>query len=251
MAEAPTNDVRFVYRDLRVPVWDLSTGDNSYVFKQEIQTVDGVLPLVLGLAVYQDGKGKLTGEGTTFLQVGDEVLGASYELSGRVYRSKDAAEAAITVRLSGNGTLAGVNTAFSGKLSYKLTVDETRRLLAGTVTGNVKFNELGGGKVKSDTSSPLDPKTTGAWEILLDTVPFGKLSGSGTITVASALTDGRIMDGTAKGSYNTSKDFSKVKFTGTGPAKGSSLNVNFSTTAGVSTLNEAKGTVLGQKITIN
>lgn len=243
-AQAPVGQVRFVYRDLGVPVWDVTGG---YVFHQEVEAEGRMLPVVMGFEVNQDINGKLTGQGVTTVSLGTEVVGGEYTASGRVYNSKDGTQVSITVRASGMGMVAGVQTDFSIKVNYKLVVNPATGRLEGTAKGSLKYNKIGSGKINSQVSAPLVEGMNGGWEIAMEVLPLGKISGSGNVT----LSNNRILAGNAKGGYSEKTGLSKVTLTGTGDAKGYSFKLQFTTAGTVDTLQQLKGKILGQKIQID
>jgi hypothetical protein len=118
-------------------------------------------------------------------------------------------------------------------------------VLAGTANGHASFAQAGGGPIKSDVATPLPPGMTGSWDLQLDVSSLSKISGTGTITLSNSKT----LPGNLSGSFSSSADQSKIKFTGVDTGKGCSLNLTLETSSlGVSRIVNLKGKALGQTL---
>lgn len=252
VAEAPVGQVRFPYDQIRVPVWDLTSNVEGYTFTQDIVSDGQVIPLITGFALNHDSKGKLSGSGSTLVQIGTNFVAAEYTVSGRVTRGKSDTSALITVKMNGQGLVAGVDTTFNIKLSYKLVPNPIDQKLVGTVSGKASFSQLGSGKIKSNVSSPLPAGVTGQWELWLNVLPLSSLNGSGYVEILNpTLSEQRQLQGSVSGGYNEKQGVSKVTLNGDSLNRGTKLKVTFTTANGLSRLQGMKGKVLGQNVTIN
>jgi len=244
LAEAPSGQINFSFDPAVLPLWDFSG-----TFQPTNQTIQGAggsdVPLSLAADLTQAANGRLTGSGLTVVGIGSDFVAANYTASGRVSGDSSKAKMNLTIRLKGDGVVAGRATHFNISVTYKLQVKREAGVLAGTAQGHANLGSLGGGPIKSDVAAPLPPGMNGSWNLQLDVSTLSKISGTGTIFLSNT----RTLPGNLTGSYSGSADQSKIKFTGVDAAKGSSLNLTLEThSLGVSRIVKLKGKVLGETL---
>lgn len=231
------------------PVWDLS---GPYDVDVPMKGAGGQeIPVVFSIYIDHQIRGALRGSGTTLMYIGDEVVAANYTISGSVGGGGEKTRANFSVSLSGRGLISGVDQKFNAKISFNTAVGDWG--MQGKASGSVKMSKSGGGSIKvPDYTLPLPGGADGMWRLTLDYVPLKSFGGSGAVYVASYApqvegdTSGyRVFPGTIKGSYSTSKDLTKGKLTGTGSARGVSVDFSF---YGLGDWYKGSAKILGQSI---
>src|SRR6266404_3933946 len=244
LADAPSGEINFSFDPAVLPLWDFSG-----TFQPAGQTIQGAggdeVPLSLAVDLTHAANGRLSGSGITVVGIGADYVAANYTASGRASGESSDAKVNLSIRLKGVGTIAGRNTSFNISITYKLQVKQEAGILAGTARGHASFGQAGGGPIKSDVAAPLPPGMDGSWLLQLDISDLNKLSGTGNIILSNT----RTLPGNVNGSFSSSADQSKLKFTGLDDGKGSSLNLTLETSShGVSRIVKLKGKVLGQTL---
>ena len=234
------------------PAWDISGG---YLLDQPITGAGGTqVPLSYTVYINQDSKGKLTGSGTTFVNVDGQVVAASYKVSGSVSGGGTGTRANFSVSLKGDDVVYGIQRSFNGHVNYKLNVDPTGLTLSGTARGSFSIQGSGSSQIKVDADLPLPTGVDGSWTINVGVLPLKQFVGSGTINVAAynspELPGGwpaeRILPTEVSGSYNTSKNLVNSSLKGINEGKGSNLNLKFQ--PGSIFPAKMSGKVMGQSI---
>jgi hypothetical protein len=242
-AQAPSGTVTLPIDSTTTPVWDLS-GDLAV--NQPMKGAGGtIIPMSFGVSLLHDANGRLRGSGLTQLAIGEDVIASDYTVTGSVSGGGDTTRVSLTVKLTGQDVIASVDTPFKITITYHLTVDPATLSLTGTSSGNAKFNKLkGGGSINSDVSIPLPAGSDGSWTVQMEILPLTSLAGSGSFVFAT-----RSLPTGLSGSFSKSSNVTKVKLTGINEGKGSTLNLNLSTTAdGTVDIQSLKGKVLGQSV---
>ncbi len=197
--------------------------------------------LSLGLSVQQDAAGRLRGSGVTNIQVGNELVAASYRANGRITGGgRKATRAMLSVRWQSQGTGAGTNGPFTISAQYNLEV--SRGSLDGATRGRAKFTNLGSGSLKSPVSGvPLPAGVDGSWSVKMNLQSPG---GSGSII----LPNGRSVEASLVGNFSPRSGVDRIKLSGVGSDRGNVLSINFSraTTA----LESLNGKILGQTVAL-
>lgn len=215
----------------------------SYQLYQQVNLAGGgTVRVSLGLSVQQDILGGLRGSGVTNIQVGNELVAASYSVSGKVTGGGvNATRATLSVRWLSQGTAAGTIGPFTISAQYNLGV--SREALSGTATGLAKFANLGSGTIKSSISGvPLPAGADGSWSVKMNLQPSG---GTGSIVLAN----GRSLQASLAGSFSPRSGLELTRLSGVGGDRSSVLNINFS--PATSALDSLGGKILGQTVTLN
>jgi hypothetical protein len=208
----------------------------------------------LGLGV--DTHGKVTGAGWILVPVGNDVVGGYCTASGKMSGGGTNIRANFTIKFTGNGNVAGVETTCSISAKYNLLVkydpeaDPPLTNLVGKTSGSVRFAHLANGTLKSDNLSlPLPPGVDGTWSVTADFLQFGsKLFGSGNVVVPN--TPATTLATTANGSISKSGT-GKLNLSGYGYSAGTQLTAQFSLIPGAPNtifVTGLTGKVLGQTV---
>jgi hypothetical protein len=204
------------------PVWDVS---GEYPVSV---TVGDEMNVSFGIAVQQDARGKLSGGGTTTVDIDGEMVQGDYTVAGKVSSTHDGVDssvssvtrAIVTVRVSGSGVIGGVTRRFSMLVTYKLQIDPATLTAFGTGKGHASATGLGTGRINEAASVALPPGMNGVGDLEADLVLTGnKFSGTATLT----LSNGRTVEFNVAGSYAPKTDKTKLKMTGTGASKGTNF----------------------------
>ena len=258
----------FIFGDTNAPVWDISGiyQITNYMLGPVIRSAGGVLITnpptevvfnQLGLGV--DTHGKVTGGGWILVPVGNDVndvVGGYCTVSGKMSGGGTNTHVNFTVKLPGNGSIAGVPTTCSISAKYNLRVKYDLHAnppltnLVGTTSGSAHFSHLGNGTLKSDNLSlPLPPGVDGTWSVAAALSQFGsKLFGSGKVVVPNTPTT--TLATTANGSISKSGT-GKLNLSGYGYSAGTQLTAQFSLIPGATNMvfvTGLNGKVLGQTV---
>jgi len=236
---APSGPVSFSLTNATALVYDLT---GRYQFGHEVVVAGGRTVMVsLGLSVQQDAAGVLRGSGVTNIQVGNELIAASYSISGRVTGGGgNATRATLSVRWLSSGVAVGTNGSFTISVQYNLGVSPGG--LSGTATGQARFAKLGNGTIKSTLSAvPLPAGVNGRWSVNMNLQPPG---GTGSVI----LPNGRSLPASLAGSFSARSGLELIKLSGVGSDPGSALTINFFPATGA--VDSLSGKMLGQSVTI-
>jgi hypothetical protein len=206
-------------------------------------TVDFAFPLVHGT------RGRITGDGMTWLYVGGYAVAAEYRVKGSVSGGGDKPTMlTLSVSFRGQGDLAGADTRFNVKLNYALTIDGAN--VGGTVRGKGKFGNLGSASLRktdfvttrpdndSDNTAP-DNFPTGDWAAQISVLPLKKLAGSGKFIVGPA-----ILPASLSGKFSETKNTGYFTLKGRDQGKGSTVKFYYTG----SNPTDMKGILLGQRV---
>lgn len=237
-AAVPSGTIFKGFSTNTAPVWELTGG---YQITQQLIGVAGQLvDVTFGINIVVDDKGNVTGHDATVVFIGTDVVGCEYTVTGKVTGSDGIARLRLTVKLVGDGTVAGVATHAKIKVRYDAEVGFDGEL-NGTSKGTVSLSELGSGKINSELSVPVPGGIDGSWVLTMNVLPLKKLDGSATATFQS----GRIVLFDLTGRYSSSSDASRISLRGVGPSRGTHLRLNLDGGNGVQ---QMRGKLLGQKI---
>jgi hypothetical protein len=244
-AVAPIGAISIPIDPTVAPVYDLNTTVSP---SHSIIGSGGALtPMSYDLPLSMDASGRITSAGgPVVLTVGDSAVASDVKVSGRISGGGgNVTKVNITVKLSGEDIVAGVSTPFKVTITYNLKIDPTTLTLVGTARGNAKFTKLnGGGNIKEDVSIPLPTGIDGSWTAQMDILPLTGLSGTGSFVLSTT----RSLSANLSGTYSSKTDVAKVKMTGINEGKGSSVNIDFTTSDTGSTLQKLRGRVSGQTV---
>ncbi len=221
-----------------VPLWDISG------------TYSGSIgPFSINPSIAENPSGKLSGNGTFNVEGLD---GDIKSVGGKIEGPSNDPQVAIKMRMSATGELQGIHAKVSlvANMHYKLnSVDH--ELDDPTGSGSLTITDLKtgqtaseGGKFKrSDLTSleglPVD--STGGWDLSLNLTPNGN---SYTGTASVQLSTGATADFTAKGTYNSASDTSKIALVG----DAGKLALVISTSGATLNVERATGKIFGQNV---
>ena len=180
------------------------------------------------ITVQQDARGKLSGGGTTTVNIDGDLVQGAYTVTGRISSTHNGVDssvssvtrAIVTVRVSGSGFVAGATRRFSLLVTYKLQVDPATLTAFGSGKGYASATGLGTGRIDEEASVALPPGMNGNGQLQADVLLTGnRFSGTATVT----LSNGRTVDFNVTGTYAPRTDKTKLKLTGTGASAGSNL----------------------------
>jgi hypothetical protein len=232
----PSGTLTFSFDTDSPPVFDLS---GSYTLDQV--TEEGI-DLNFGIDVTQSVSGMITGSGQTIVNYSSSApVAANYKVKGKISGGgAHPTRVTLSVHLTGHDTVLGQDSTFNITLQYDLTIDPAALTLTGTSKGHANFSHLGSNRIKT-TVTPIG-LASGTWSLQMTLGPFGnKLKGTGVITLA----DSRTLQMRLTGTYSPESDLSKVKLTGFGDSRGTTVKIEF-TSAGLVGLN---GKILNQTVT--
>src|SRR5262245_58725758 len=199
LADAPSGTINFSFGPDEAPVWDL-TGDINIV--QELEG-EGFTELAYGISVNQGPNGKLTGTGVTIVSIGGtEFVAGTYTIKGQVNGGPANTRVTMTVRIRGEGVVAGVPTSFSITIVYTADIDNETGKLVGRARGKAKFSNIGSGKINTGFAVPLPASATGSWNISINVVPLNPIAGTAYLTPSS----GQTISMKVRGNYSESRD---------------------------------------------
>jgi hypothetical protein len=237
----------FAFGPPSAPVWDL-TGTYDITNQMQAATIQPTEIVFKQVTLNVDGHGKISGSDNIIVLVGDGAVGGGYRASGKISGGGTKTRVNLSIRFTGNGTVAGVFTSCNLSANYNLTVNPVSRTLVGKASGSARFSHLGNGSLKSDFSMPLLPGVDGSWNVTLDVIPFGnKVSGSGLVEVAN--TPPSTLSTRATGNLSKQTGKVKVKLSGSGFSSGTQLKLEFLPVLGADNqFVNIDGKVLGQKV---
>jgi hypothetical protein len=239
LAAPPSGFVGFSF-DTNSPVYDLT---GSLQFDQTMSGAgDTETPLSYGINVTQDARGFITGSGVIVVAVGNDFVAAEYTAKGKISSQEGVTRVTLNVKLKGEDAFGGIVTDFRVTIEYSLTLNPETGALEGTARGSGKFGPLGSTKIRSDVSVGMSPGTDGSWVLQMNIVAFDKLSGTAVVV----LSNGRTLNFTLKGNFDSSTQSSTIKLTGTGDSRGNSAKVIFDDFE----LLLLEGKLLGQQVSL-
>jgi hypothetical protein len=237
--EAPTGTFHYAAANFtNSPLWDVT---GTYHLSGSSNGITDTATFVITNGV----TGKITGSETETVNDGSITLNVDSTVTGKI--GVRAGITGASLKSSGlvtgtlTGTAKGKSTAavVESNLTVEVAVSSTLKLHAGHVKASRKFSAI--------VSTSLPSGMTGDWTLDTDITASGdKLSGTGMVT----LSNGRVLTNSITGTYNTKSDTAKLKLTGEGAAKGTSLSMtttNAGAGAAAMTLTGLKGKILGQK----
>lgn len=242
----PSGQLSFDF-DNSTPLIDM-TGDFN-VSDQIIGAGGQPIALNFGVGLTHKSSGALHGAGTAIVQIGDsDFLAASYHASGRVSGGGgNPVRVFLSVHLTGDGVIAGsVPTHFNISVAYNLIFNPDDVALEGSSAGKAAFSNLAAGRIRSidSISVGLPGGGDGSWTANMNIVPFKRLIGSGQIV----LSGGRTVNGRLAGRFNAGSGISVIHFGGINTDRGSSVIFSTSTDDEGTSIETARGKILGQKI---
>src|SRR5215471_9442779 len=97
--DAPSGIVNLAFNSTTAAAFDFSGG---YTFTQDIIGAGGqTIPLTIGVSFTQDPTGFLRGSGATIMSIGNDFVGAQYNVSGKVSGGgRNPARVSLVVRIS-------------------------------------------------------------------------------------------------------------------------------------------------------
>ena len=252
-AQAPSGVITNFISGQTAPVYDLT---GSYAFDQQILGVGGTpIDLSFGVTIFQGVQGQLRimdpTSPFTFVNIGNNQVVARYSLNGRILTSKGETHAKFNVHLHNTDVVAGVVRHFNINLRYDLIVSPgTLGLpgsMAGTVRGTAQIEGFGSGSV-ADTVSTVLPSSPGlvdgSWNLSMNILPLGHLSGTGTVT----LSNGRALQMRLSGNFSEATGLSKVNLNGIQGSQGNTLHVEFLNTTNGVAIQTLRGHLFNQQV---
>src|SRR5262245_15808119 len=239
LAAPPSGFVGFSF-ETNAPVYDLS---GSLLFDQTMSGAGGTqTPLSYGINITQDARGFITGSGIIEVAVGNDFVAAEYTAKGKISTKDGVTRVSLNVKLKGEDAFGGVVTDFRITIEYSLFINPETGALEGTARGSGKFGPAGSTKIRSEVSVGTSPGSDGSWVLQMNIVAFSKLSGTAVVV----LSNGKTLNFTLKGTFDSSLERSTIKLTGTGDSRGNSAKVIFDD----SELLLLQGKLLGQNVSL-
>ena len=119
--------------------------------------------------------------------------------------------------------------------------------MAGTVRGTAQIEGFGSGSV-ADTVSTVLPSSPGlvdgSWNLSMNILPLGHLSGTGTVT----LSNGRALQMRLNGNFSEATGISKVNLNGIQGSQGNTLHVEFLNTTNGVAIQTLRGHLFNQQV---
>ena len=234
---------------------DMANGSYSFDFSGVVSLWDisgtytgGIGGFSINFSIAENPSGKLSGSGT-FNAEGLE--GDIKSVSGNIKGSSNDPNVAMKMRMSGTGELQGIHAKVSlaanmhyhlnsvdhglddPKGSGTLTITDLKTGQTASQSGSFKRSDL--------TSLALPTDSTGAWDLSLTLTPNGNRY---TGTASVQLSTGATADFTAKGTYNSASDTSKIALDG----DAGKLDLVISTSGATLNVESAKGKIFGQSV---
>src|SRR5437879_5379009 len=243
-AQAPNGSYTFTFGTTNSAIFDLS-GDYKITQPTLSGGVEGAT-LSFGITLFEDARGRLTGSGTTVLEVGNNnFVAAEYRATGVASRGGPRPpHVNLLIRLRGDDTVAGVRTPFSITISYSLDIDPVTHTFSGKSRGSASFTKLGTALIRSDPIPPmplLANAGNGSFTINLDIVALKRLGGSGSIVLAN----GRTIPVNLSGTYSPGLGRARLRLTGINEGRGTTLNITFFQGADEIIIERVTGRILG------
>jgi hypothetical protein len=191
-------------------------------------TVDDDIPVSFNITLQQDARGKLTGSGTTSVNIDGDIVQGNYTVAGRVSSTHNGVDssvssvtrAIVTIRVSGSGFVAGATRRVSLVVTYRLQIDPATLTAFGTGRGSASATGLGTGRIDEEASVALPPGMNGNGQLEANVLLTGnKFSGTASVE----LSNGRTVEFNVTGTYSPRTDKTVLRLTGTGPSAGSNL----------------------------
>jgi len=248
-AQAPSGFFEFSFDNTLTPLINMS---GTFSSQQPIIGVGGTeTPVSISIDVSNAINGAIRGSGITPVQVGEtDFLPANFIASGRVSGGGlNPIRVVLSVRMTGEGVVAGRTTPFTITLRYNLVFNSETLALEGICRGSAVFNRIGTSRIRSDFVSVSVPSGgDGSWRAQMNILPLNRLGGTGSIITS----DGRPIPGVLVGAYAPALGRSAIRLIGVndGANEGRGMSARFilfSSEEGV-TLDIARGKVLGQII---
>jgi hypothetical protein len=231
--------VNFAFTRSMAPIYDLT---GSYQFDQQALAAGGApLDLRLGFFVQQDAAGRLRGSGVTKVLMGTNVVTAQYIINGAVSGGGGkATRAKLSIRWLVQDAAVLANGPVSISVQYNL--DVSQGFLNGTARGRAKSAKARSAGINTSVSAvPLPAGVDGSWRLSMNIqTPVG----SGSIILPNR----RSLQANLTGSFSARSGVGRLKLSGTGGDRGSTLNINLATTTGG--LQSLTGKVLGQTVSL-
>jgi hypothetical protein len=233
------------------PVWDV-TGVYQITNHMESHTIRpmDIVFNQIGLDVDAHGKLQALGNPTVLVQVGDDMIGGDYKVSGMMSGGGANTHASFSIRFKGSGTVGGVATTCNISANYNLRANPADLTLVGKTTGSVTFSHLGTGSFNSNISLPLPPGADGGWNVTLDLVPFKtKLSGTAVVLVDTWTNTPSTTLATKVAGTAAKSGVANVNLTGYGNSAGTQINMVLKPVVGdTNVIAKVNGRVLGQRV---
>lgn len=252
LSAQPSGYVILDFDGISTPVWDLS--GPMKLDAPAIVSGGQELPVIYTVMIDHQVNGALRGSGSTIVQIGTDMVAASYTLSGSVNGSSTATRVTFSVTLKGRGIFAGAERNFTVSTTYKMMVSDWGGL-EGSANGSLKISGSGSGKIRMpEYYLDMPGGATGDWRLVLNYVPFKRFSGVGAVYVTTYFPDNsptidseeyRVFPGKVSGSYSESKDLTSGKFTGTGSGRGVAVDFKVE---GYNTWLSGTAKLLGQRL---
>jgi hypothetical protein len=255
LTAGPNGLYRVKVADPTSMIWDLSASDALKDVNLDFYHSDGEhqASFEFQAPFQQNGAGKLSAIGATSVQFGytDDSgawvmapFSATYKVTGSVSSVNGKSRGTITYSVAGSAIIAGRSRRVTLSKSGTFTGDNASQTFGGTTRNRAAAtgeHPLSNTSVWGPESMRDRLNSDGSWNLSLILGTSGKvIGGSGAV----ALNSGAALPFTVKGVYNAKTEVSKLVLTGTGAAKGSSLQV---TMAG-NIVSLVKGKVFGQSV---
>jgi len=234
---------------------DMGNGSYTFDFTNAVSLWDisgtysgGIGNFSLNLSIAENPSGQLSGIGTFNVQ---GLQGSIKSLSGKIMGSSNNPNVALKMRMSGTGQIQGIHAKVSllANMHYQLNSAD-HGLDHPKGSGTITLTDLKTGQTVSAsgtfkrsglTSLALPIDSTGAWSLSLTLTPNGN---SYTGTASVQLSTGATADFTAKGTYNSASDTSKIALVG----DAGKLDLVISTSGATLNVESAKGKIFGQNV---
>ena len=249
LAQAPSGVLTNFTSGATAPVYDIT---GAYVLNQTVAGVSGTpINLSFQVSINQGIQGQLRNiDNVILVGIGANTVVGRYSLSGRIQTIKGETHAKFSVHIHNTDVVAGVNTPFNINLRYDLVVSPGALGLpgsmSGTVRGSAQLGKFGSGSVLSDVSVslPASPLMDGSWNLSMNILPLGHLSGTGSVT----LSNGRALQMRLNGNFSEATGISKVNLNGIQGSQGNTLHVEFLTSTNGVEIQTLRGHLFGQQV---
>jgi hypothetical protein len=164
---------------------------------------------------------------------------------------KGETHAKFTVHIHNSDVVAGVVKPFNITLHYDLIVSPGGLGLPGSMSGPVRgtaqIGGFGSGSVLDNVGPiplPGSPLVDGSWNLSMNILPLGHLSGTGTVT----LSNGRALQMRLNGNFSEATGISKVNLNGIRGSQGNALHVEFLTGTNGVNIQVLRGHLFNQQV---
>ena len=229
-------------------LWDLTGLYNLSLTVVEHNGIE--VPMTFSFNLTHDGKGHLSGPTNDLeeLDLGDNSsFVCTYRISGSVSGSSGVARARFTIRINGNGTLAGKDVEnFSAVITVDADTDPSGQLIGNKAAKfDASFGGFGGlhGKI-IDFSTPLPGGADGTWNLSMQLAPLSKVTGTAVITTPAQML-GLDLSGAFKNDVFKINAKGGTDVPSTVSGAGSSASIQL--TSSFDTI-QLKGKLMGQKL---